>query len=116
MTYSDKLKDPRWQKRRLEILAMRGWACEHCGDTHQTLHVHHGCYFRGFEPWEYDTSVMHVLCEGCHNEAHAWLEHIHSIVGRHSVADLPDLLRSVLNADEILYARDMDKDAERATA
>ena len=30
-TYSDKLKSPKWQKKRLEVLNLRGFKCEKCG-------------------------------------------------------------------------------------
>jgi 5-methylcytosine-specific restriction endonuclease McrA len=35
-TYGDKLKDPRWQKRRLEIFKRDEWTCQQCGDTETT--------------------------------------------------------------------------------
>jgi len=69
-TYSDKLKDPRWQKKRLEVLEMSEWACEICQDKDSTLHVHHHQYLKGREPWEYDHSQFSVLCESCHQEEH----------------------------------------------
>jgi len=68
MTYAQKLKDPRWQKRRLQILDKRGWRCERCFNDKQTLHVHHKRY-RG-EPWEVSDSDLEVLCEPCHNGEH----------------------------------------------
>jgi hypothetical protein len=40
MSYADLLKDPRWQKKRLEVLESNGWACEACGSATKTLHVH----------------------------------------------------------------------------
>lgn len=39
--YSQLLKDPRWQKKRLEILDRDDWKCTHCEAEHKTLHVHH---------------------------------------------------------------------------
>lgn len=50
MSYLELLKDPRWQKRRLEILERDGWECQNCGGKDKTLHVHHKRY-RG-KPWE----------------------------------------------------------------
>jgi hypothetical protein len=70
MKYADKLKDPRWQKKRLEILDNRGWACELCCDKSQTLHVHHTTYLPNKEPWEYDNLHLRVLCEDCHDSEH----------------------------------------------
>lgn len=38
--YLEKLKDPRWQKRRLEIFQRDEFTCQVCFDTESTLHVH----------------------------------------------------------------------------
>ena len=66
MTYSEKLKDPRWQKKRLEILERDGWACQICGDSENPLHVHHRIYIKGNAPWDYDADSLVTLCEVCH--------------------------------------------------
>lgn len=68
--YFEKLKDPRWQKKRLEVLDKAGWRCESCGDTSNTLHVHHKQYFKGREPWEYEAGQLSVLCKTCHSDSH----------------------------------------------
>lgn len=65
-TYGEKLKDPRWQKRRLEILERDGWACCSCGSPNKTLHVHHRWYESGAEPWDAPPAALVTLCEGCH--------------------------------------------------
>jgi hypothetical protein len=65
-TYSDKLKDPRWQKKRLEILERDGWACRQCGDDKNTLHVHHVRYLPKREPWDYPSEMLMALCADCH--------------------------------------------------
>lgn len=67
-TYAEKLKDPRWQRRRLEILEAGGWKCSECGDAKSTLHVHHGTYVKGRDPWDYPDDFLRVLCESCHGE------------------------------------------------
>ncbi|WP_431276246.1 HNH endonuclease [Variovorax ureilyticus] len=69
-TYFEKLKDPRWQKLRLEALQAANWQCCNCRDKTSTLHVHHRQYFKGREPWEYETSQLEVLCESCHTLEH----------------------------------------------
>jgi len=68
MTYQEKLKDPRWQKKRLEILERDGWMCRQCYDKTKTLHVHHRWYNAELEPWEYEDRVLITLCEDCHKE------------------------------------------------
>jgi ribosomal protein S27E len=77
----ERLKDPRWQRRRLEILQSANFKCEVCGAQDETLHVHHGCYIRGREPWDYESAFLHVLCEGCHSRCEAVLAHINKGIG-----------------------------------
>lgn len=68
MTYSQILKNPKWQKKRLEILQRDDFTCQKCFDTETTLHVHH-CYYRtGKKPWEYENTSLVTLCEDCHAE------------------------------------------------
>jgi hypothetical protein len=66
-TYSEKLKDPRWQKKRLEILERDHWACVSCGEKDETLHIHHMFYFYGKEPWDIHNGFLITLCKSCHN-------------------------------------------------
>ena len=68
MAYSEKLKDPRWQKKRLEILERDSWSCQICGDSESTLHVHHYKYEN--DPWEVDNIYLKTLCESCHEMEH----------------------------------------------
>jgi len=65
-TYSEKLKDPRWQKMRLEILNRDEFMCKICGDTKSTLHVHHRRYITNRDPWDYPMDCLVTLCENCH--------------------------------------------------
>ena len=65
-TYAEKLKDPRWQKKRLEILERDKFACRYCADKEKTLHVHHVYYEKGKSPWEYEGDMLLTLCERCH--------------------------------------------------
>lgn len=66
MKYADYFKDPRWQKKRLEILERDGFACQICYDTESTLHVHHRYYEKDKKPWEYDNKFLVTLCGSCH--------------------------------------------------
>lgn len=70
MTYSEKLKDPRWQKLRLEILNRDEWTCQYCGAKDKTLHVHHYAYPKSGNPWDADGGDLNTLCEDCHENTH----------------------------------------------
>lgn len=66
-TYQEKLLDPRWQRRRLEILERDIWICSCCGDDSKTLHVHHRVYDKKYEnPWDYPDELLITLCADCH--------------------------------------------------
>lgn len=66
MKYAEKLKDPRWQKKRLEVFNRDGFKCCHCYADDKTLHVHHLIYLPGKEPWDYDMDCFLTLCYECH--------------------------------------------------
>lgn len=66
MTYSEKLKDPRWQKVRLRILDRDNFTCKACGDKDSTLHVHHLTYEKDREPWDYPDTNFITMCWECH--------------------------------------------------
>lgn len=68
--YGEKLRDPRWQKKRLEILQRDAFTCRLCGDSQSTLHVHHLRYERGADPWDYPSSALLTTCESCHENLH----------------------------------------------
>lgn len=65
-TYSEKLRSPEWQKKRLEILNRDEFTCQLCSDSTTELHIHHKEYIRGNQPWEYEDSNFQTLCKHCH--------------------------------------------------
>jgi DNA-directed RNA polymerase subunit N (RpoN/RPB10) len=67
MTYQEQIKSPKWQKKRLEILNLRGFKCEKCSNEEKQLHVHHGAYIIGNKVWDYEESSLHTLCYSCHS-------------------------------------------------
>lgn len=77
MSYSEKLKDPRWATLRETFKAHRrniqnGLQCDDCGeDTSGPLHVHHRLYRKGAEPWEYSFDELRLLCVGYHDLIHS---------------------------------------------
>jgi hypothetical protein len=66
MTYAEKLKNPLWQKKRLEVFDRDNYTCTVCEDKDTELHVHHKEYSFGKEPWEYDIENFTTLCKHCH--------------------------------------------------
>lgn len=83
--YQKKLRSPKWQKRRLEILQQANWKCSNpacpswihqhseyvkgsIGSEPPSLEVHHLYYKWGQEPWDYPDVAFLVLCEDCHDE------------------------------------------------
>ena len=65
-TYSELLRSPLWQKKRVEILERDNYICQYCGSTTKELHVHHKIYKKGAAPWEYDNDNLITLCHDCH--------------------------------------------------
>ncbi len=79
--YMEKLRDPRWQKLRLEVLDAAAWRCTWCGTSKKNLQIHHGYYSKGAEPWEYPKENLHVLCEHCHEQAESLKVQVLEVVG-----------------------------------
>lgn len=76
MNYYEKLKDPRWQKLRLEVMQRDKFSCVHCGDKSATLNVHHLAYHKS--PWDSPPEELITLCEQCHEN----VERLKLMVGR----------------------------------
>lgn len=87
--YAEKLKDPRWQRKRLEVLQRDGFKCTSCKDETRTLHVHHDVYHGN--PWECPMKDLVTLCERCHDRQHrfksAFFAMIHDYVDELSEED-----------------------------
>jgi 5-methylcytosine-specific restriction endonuclease McrA len=69
MTYSDDLKHPKWQKKRLKIFERDKWTCQMCQSKTKTLSIHHKKYIKGKKPWEYPNKFLVTLCQPCHEIA-----------------------------------------------
>jgi hypothetical protein len=80
--YWEKLKDPRWQRKRLEVLDQSDFTCEKCESTEDTLHVHHKAYRKGAEPWEYANEELICLCDNCHIDEHEIDDQIDDLIGK----------------------------------
>lgn len=68
--YYELLSDPRWQRKRLEIMHRDDFTCQHCGAKDKTINVHHKYYFPGNDPWDYANNALITLCNDCHEFEH----------------------------------------------
>ena len=66
MTYQEKLRDPRWQRKRTEIFLRDDFTCQICGTKKVELHVHHK-YYNGKDPWDIENEALTTLCKNCHS-------------------------------------------------
>lgn len=81
--YMEKLRHPKWQKKRLQILDRDEFCCHQCFSTENTLHVHHKIYESGKDPWDYPDTNFITLCEKCHTSEHE------------AIDELPDLINDL---------------------
>jgi hypothetical protein len=88
--YIEKLKDPRWQKKRLEILERDGFTCQYCSDKDSTLHVHHLHYLPNKDPWEYDNRYLITYCEKCHKDITVFNKDINPLIISEIMCGLKD--------------------------
>lgn len=58
-----------WRKKRAEVLARAGHACEECGATDKRLDIHHRYYEAGKAKWDYPAVTLDCLCPRCHGLA-----------------------------------------------
>lgn len=68
--YWEKLQDPRWQKKRLEMLQRADFHCECCFDGESKLNLHHRYYIKDRDPWDYPDWAYLVMCDECHKFEH----------------------------------------------
>lgn len=100
MTYAEKLRDPRWQKKRLEIFHRDDFACQLCGSSAKELQVHHKRYISKREPWEYENADLTALCRECHEKATSAINNIWSLISAFDIRELIDFSSSVDAARE----------------
>lgn len=81
VSYSEKLRDPRWQKMRLEIMCRDNFACCRCSRDDKTLNVHHYYYKPKFNPWDYPDGALVTVCEDCHREMEDFYREMKLLIG-----------------------------------
>lgn len=67
--YSELLRSPKWQRKRLEIMQRDDWRCRSCTDDSNELHVHHFQYTTPM-PWDEPSENLVTLCTTCHKALH----------------------------------------------
>lgn len=87
MTYAEKLKDPRWQRKRLQIFERDEWRCCSCFRKDANLQVHHLIYAKR-DPWDYPDYAYQTLCEFCHKERQELTDKVVDAI-RISLKDVP---------------------------
>lgn len=80
LSYTDQLKHPKWQRRRLEIMQRADFHCESCKSGEITLNVHHKLYRKGAMAWEYADNELQCLCENCHKGRHDVIAEIEALL------------------------------------
>ena len=69
ISYAEKLKHPKWQKKRLEIMQRDNFTCQICKDEETELHIHHFKYSQQ-APWEEPNVKLITICKLCHESEH----------------------------------------------
>ena len=75
-SYNSKLRDARWQRKRLEVMNRDKWTCRCCGvyGDGVVFNVHHAYYESGKNPWEYPSDSLVTWCSDCHSIMHDYLQ------------------------------------------
>lgn len=68
MTYAQKLRDPRWQEKRLRVLDRDKFKCQRCPNDKREVQVHHFDYLSFIDPWDYPMDMLITLCDVCHDK------------------------------------------------
>lgn len=114
MTYQEKLKDPRWQRKRLEVMGRDLFKCRKCGCESKTLSVHHRHYLFGRDPWDYPGELLVTLCDPCHKEEEVCSEILKEMVpSLHFWGYLNTEIRDQIN---ILINKKMEADVQKPGA
>lgn len=110
--YADKLKDPRWQKKRLQIMERDNFTCQCCFSKRNPLTVHHKFYIEGVSPWDYQDLCYITLCDRCHERFHEYFERVFSRPYLAKVNEQASL-RTVNRTDAFLLSEYIDRVVEQ---
>jgi hypothetical protein len=108
-TYSEKLRDPRWQRKRLAVMERDNFTCRDCSATDQPLHVHH-CYYAKGGPWDTEDQLLLTLCADCHErraEPEAVARNALGVIfARYTGAGVDRFAKQLLSIAELPKAKD----------
>ena len=97
-TYRDDIRDPRWQRKRLNVMDRDHYTCQLCRSSSNYLNVHHLYYLPGHRIWEYENEALVTLCDDCHSFAHEELPKISGLIAMAVLAKGLD----VVELDELI--------------
>ncbi len=113
MNYPDKLKDPRWQQKRLRIFERDSFACRNCKDTTTSLTVHHLGYLPNVEPWDHPDVMLLTLCEPCHESTRQYSAEAKA--SRLTLCLLEELRRSFCEQLDLVYTKEVSLNLDCVT-
>ncbi len=70
VSYKKLLRNPKWVEFTEKMKDLRDWKCEECGECEKSLQSHHTKYLPNRKPWQYNESLIQVLCNECHEKKH----------------------------------------------
>ena len=79
-------------------MSRAGFKCECCGDSDQTLNIHHKAYKRGIQPWEYEDSMLVCCCESCHAEIDEYFTTLLATIRPDDLLNALDLAQQIHSA------------------
>ncbi len=91
--YAEKLRDPRWQRKRLAIFERDKWRCAVCDRDDTTLHVHHLKYTD--DPWDTPDDLLETLCEHCHQAREATNQLLARLLHQASSVEIAELAKHI---------------------
>ncbi len=112
VTYSEKLRDTRWQLKADAVKRLAGFRCQDCG-SRKLLQAHHCWYRYGLEPWQYPLDAFRCLCAACHKRRPEMEHRVRTLMARLSTEELMAVREGL---DRLLRVSDRDHAIESLRA
>ena len=94
--FFEKYRDPRWQKKRLEVMERDDFCCCLCYKSDVTLNVHHSYYKNGLSPWEYPYESLYTLCDDCHLYIKNMKKRLIDEINNLELQDIPTIIGTII--------------------